>query len=50
MLAGTSFCLAGVRRVDGLELPWPGPVFRRLIAAWDELVGVNIHQQILAAG
>src|SRR5262245_26205842 len=26
LLAGTAFCLAGVRRLNGITLPWPGPV------------------------
>lgn len=55
MLTGTGFCLAGVgeyqfhthprrRRFDR-----PGPVFRRLLAAWSDLVGVDIERQILDA-
>ena len=47
ILAGTGFCLAGVRRIDGVELPWPGPVFRRLLAAWSGLVGVDVEGQFL---
>jgi hypothetical protein len=25
----------------------PGPIFRRLLAAWSELVGLDIEQQII---
>jgi branched-chain amino acid aminotransferase len=47
MLTCTSYCVAGVRRLDGVELPWPGPVWRRLLAAWSQRVGVDIETQIL---
>jgi branched-subunit amino acid aminotransferase/4-amino-4-deoxychorismate lyase len=47
MLAGTGFGLAGVRSIDGVELPWPGPVFRRLLAAWSESVGADVAGQFL---
>ena len=36
-LVGTGFGLAGVRSFDGYALPFPGPLTRRLRAAWDEL-------------
>jgi branched-chain amino acid aminotransferase len=38
MITGTGFGIAGVKRIDGHELTWPGPVFTRLRAAWDELI------------
>jgi branched-chain amino acid aminotransferase len=47
MLTCTSFCVAGVRRLDGVDLPWPGPVWRRLLAAWSEKVGVDIEAQFV---
>jgi branched-subunit amino acid aminotransferase/4-amino-4-deoxychorismate lyase len=47
LLTSTSFCVAGVRKVDELELPWPGPVWQRLLAAWGKKVGVDIGRQIL---
>jgi branched-subunit amino acid aminotransferase/4-amino-4-deoxychorismate lyase len=47
MLTCTSYCIAGVRRINGVELPWPGPIWRRLLAAWSERVGVEIGEQIL---
>jgi branched-chain amino acid aminotransferase len=47
LLASTPYCLAGVSRVNGLPLPFPGPVLRKLLAAWGSEVGVDIYQQIL---
>ena len=45
MLTGTAFGLAGVRTIDGRELNWPGPVFTKLLAAWSDLVGLDIAKQ-----
>ncbi len=45
ILTNTSYCLAGVRRLDGKELPWPGPVWQRLLQAWSARVGVDIQAQ-----
>jgi branched-chain amino acid aminotransferase len=45
LLTGTAFGVAGVRRIDEFEPPWPGPVFRRLLCAWSDLVGVDIEGQ-----
>jgi branched-chain amino acid aminotransferase len=39
-LTCTSFCMAPVRRVNEREFPCPGPVYRRLAAAWQHQVGV----------
>ena len=57
MLAGTGFCLAGVREFVTAPndrftraYPWPGPVFRRLLAAWSDLVGVDVEKQFTEAG
>jgi branched-chain amino acid aminotransferase len=47
MLASTPYCLAGVRAINGTELPWPGSLMRRLIAAWNAEVGMDIHGQII---
>jgi branched-subunit amino acid aminotransferase/4-amino-4-deoxychorismate lyase len=47
MICGSGFCLAGVRSLDGHELPWPGPIFLRLLDAWSEAVGVAIDRQFL---
>jgi branched-subunit amino acid aminotransferase/4-amino-4-deoxychorismate lyase len=47
MLTGTSFCLAGVSQLNHGQLPWPGPVYRRLLAAWSDEIGVDIAGQYL---
>jgi branched-chain amino acid aminotransferase len=49
LLAGTGFCLAGVRRFGFSDrcrdYEWPGPVFRTLLSAWNDLVGLDIAKQ-----
>jgi branched-chain amino acid aminotransferase len=49
LLAGTGFCVAGVRRFGVRDCcrdyAWPGPVFAKLLAAWSDLVGVDIARQ-----
>jgi branched-subunit amino acid aminotransferase/4-amino-4-deoxychorismate lyase len=47
MLTGTGFGLAGVRELftdkgEPHRFDWPGPVFTRLLAAWSDLVGLDI--------
>ncbi len=51
LLASTPFCLLPVTRINGGTIGdgRPGPIFERLLAAWSELVGVDIRQQILEA-
>jgi branched-subunit amino acid aminotransferase/4-amino-4-deoxychorismate lyase len=49
MLAGTSFCLAGVSQVNGVSIPWPGKVFQQLLQAWNRRVGLDIQAQIFSA-
>jgi branched-chain amino acid aminotransferase len=54
MLTGTAFCLAAVREViaeskEPLRFDWPGPVFRRLLAAWCDHVGIDIESQFTRA-
>lgn len=49
MLTGTAFGLAGVRWIDGQNLPWPGPITRELQQAFSDEVGVDFVAQILAA-
>lgn len=48
-LASTPFCLMPVAKINGLPIGdgKPGPIFRQLIAAWSQKVGVDIVQQIL---
>jgi branched-subunit amino acid aminotransferase/4-amino-4-deoxychorismate lyase len=48
MLCSTGFCLVGVSRLNHTPLPWPGPIFVRLLAEWGRRVGVAIDRQILA--
>ena len=56
LLTGTGFCLAGVKELvswwqaDTLRFDWPGPVFRKLLAAWSDLVGVDIEKQFAEMG
>jgi branched-chain amino acid aminotransferase len=49
LLTCTSYCLAGVAQLNGCAIPWPGPMLRRLLEAWNAEVGVDIHGQILNA-
>ncbi len=49
MLCGTAFCVAGVRQIENQRLPWPGPIFQRLLAAWSTQVGIDIREQILSS-
>ena len=48
LLVGTPFCLLPVGVVDGRELPIaaPGPIARRLIAAWSSQAGIGVATQI----
>jgi branched-chain amino acid aminotransferase len=51
LLAGSGFGVAGVKRIvgrDGVrDYAWPGRVYREMLAAWSDLVGMNIERQIL---
>jgi branched-subunit amino acid aminotransferase/4-amino-4-deoxychorismate lyase len=47
MLTGTAFCLAGVSWLEGLKLPWPGPITQRLLTAFSEEVGLDIAGQFV---
>jgi branched-chain amino acid aminotransferase len=49
LLTGTGFGLAGVSRVDGRDFPWPGPCYRRLLAAWSALVGVTVADEFFTS-
>jgi branched-subunit amino acid aminotransferase/4-amino-4-deoxychorismate lyase len=48
MLTGTSFCLAGVSSIDGVQLRWPGSLFERLLSVWNGRVGLDLRRQILS--
>jgi branched-subunit amino acid aminotransferase/4-amino-4-deoxychorismate lyase len=47
ILTSTPYCLVGVRRLQQATLPCPGLVTERLLQAWNDEVGLDIHQQIL---
>lgn len=51
LLCGTGFGVAGVKVLrDGIRsrtFDWPGPDYRRLLAAWNRLAGVDIERQFL---
>jgi branched-subunit amino acid aminotransferase/4-amino-4-deoxychorismate lyase len=46
--ASTPYCLMPVTKINGVPIGdgRPGPVWRRLLAAWSELVGLDIERQI----
>jgi branched-chain amino acid aminotransferase len=48
-LTNTPYCLAGVSQLNGAALHWPGPLYRRLLTAWNARVGLDIERQILSA-
>jgi branched-subunit amino acid aminotransferase/4-amino-4-deoxychorismate lyase len=48
LLTGTAFCIAGVRRLDSRDLPWPGPTYLRLLDSWNGVVGLDVRRQILS--
>jgi branched-chain amino acid aminotransferase len=48
LLTGTAFCLAGVSRLDGRALTWPGPITEALAGAWARRVGLDYRAQFLA--
>jgi branched-chain amino acid aminotransferase len=50
LLCSTSYCLAGVSRLNRVPLPWPGPVLEQLLSCWSAQVGLDIRAQILADG
>lgn len=46
LLTCTSFCLAGVSRINQQPIPWPGSVYQRLLQAWSAAIGLDIRGQI----
>ena len=46
--ASTPYCVMPVTKINGIPIGdgRPGAVWRRLLAAWSELVGVDIARQI----
>lgn len=49
-LASTPYCLMPVTKINKKSIGegQPGPVFKRIIAAWSELVGLDVERQVLA--
>lgn len=47
ILTCTTFCVAGVRSINGHPLPFPGSLFQRLLEAWTQESGVDVSRQIL---
>jgi branched-chain amino acid aminotransferase len=47
LVTSTPYCLAGVSRLEGQEIPWPGAILGKVLRAWSEQVGVDIAGQIL---
>ena len=51
LLAGSGFGIAGVRRFaagpTGRDFDWPGPVYRRLVAEWSAMVGLDVPGQFV---
>jgi branched-subunit amino acid aminotransferase/4-amino-4-deoxychorismate lyase len=45
----TPYCILPVTKVNGVPIATgrPGPIYRRLLAAWSEHVGVDIERQML---
>jgi branched-chain amino acid aminotransferase len=48
LITGTAFCLAGVRQINGRKIPWPGPIFQKLLKLWSQKVGTDIGHSFLA--
>jgi branched-subunit amino acid aminotransferase/4-amino-4-deoxychorismate lyase len=42
LLTNTTYCLAGVSRLDDAPVTYPGPILARLLDSWSELVGVDL--------
>lgn len=50
MLCGTAFGIAGVSRLEGTALPWPGPITRRLIEEFSAEAGLDVPAQFRGDG
>jgi branched-chain amino acid aminotransferase len=46
----TPYCMAPVTRINGIPIGTakPGPLFRRVMRAWSERVGLDIEEQIIS--
>jgi branched-subunit amino acid aminotransferase/4-amino-4-deoxychorismate lyase len=49
LLCSTPYGIAPIGNLNGRQLPVNGPIFERLLQAWNELVGLEIRQQFLSA-
>jgi branched-chain amino acid aminotransferase len=51
-LASTPYCLMPVTKINGLSIGdgRPGPIYRRLVGAWSQLVGLDIAAQVVDGG
>jgi branched-chain amino acid aminotransferase len=47
MLTGTAFCICCVSSINGLAIPWRGPVFNRIADRWTETLGLNFADQFV---
>jgi branched-chain amino acid aminotransferase len=47
LLTSTPYGVAGVSRLNGKALPWPGPTLTRLQRAWNQTAGIDIAAQIV---
>jgi branched-chain amino acid aminotransferase len=47
LLTSTPYGVAGVRSIDGVELPWPGPILKQLLEGWAKRVNLDVVRQIL---
>jgi len=45
ILTNTTYCLAGVARIDGQVLPQHGPLLNSLRAAWQDLFGMELMSE-----
>lgn len=43
LLTNTTYCVAGVSRIDEFRVPFPGPTLHRLLDAWTDLVGADVR-------
>jgi branched-subunit amino acid aminotransferase/4-amino-4-deoxychorismate lyase len=43
LLTNTTYCVAGVSRLDDRPVPVPGPILNRLLDAWTDLVGAEVR-------
>jgi len=49
-LASTPYCLMPVTKINGIPIGEgrPGPIYRRLVDAWSQLVGIDVVAQLVA--